>query len=89
LFPEKLIPPVLVVLDAATGDSLNSMPIDTSVVKGGTFAVNDIAITPSGKILGWQPCYQYPHFILLKYICWKKMVKAVMMQPVLLEWSQD
>jgi hypothetical protein len=44
-------PPVLVVLDAATGSHLSSMPIDTSVVKGGTFAVNDIAITPSGKIL--------------------------------------
>jgi hypothetical protein len=44
-------PPVLVVLDAATGNHLSSMPIDTSVVKGGTFAVNDIAITPSGKIL--------------------------------------
>jgi hypothetical protein len=44
-------PPVLVVLDAATGNHLESMPIDTSVVKGGTFAVNDIAITPSGKIL--------------------------------------
>ncbi|MCA1758305.1 MAG: DUF4623 domain-containing protein, partial [Bacteroidales bacterium] len=44
-------PPVLVVLDAATGSHLESMPIDTSVVKGGTFNVNDIAITPSGKIL--------------------------------------
>jgi hypothetical protein len=44
-------PPVLVVLDATTGNHLESMPIDTSVVKGGTFAVNDIAITPSGKIL--------------------------------------
>ncbi len=44
-------PPVLVVLDAATGNHLESMPIDTSVVKGGTFNVNDIAITPSGKIL--------------------------------------
>ena len=47
----KVNPPVLVVLDAATGSHLSSMPIDTSVVKGGTFAVNDIAITPTGKIL--------------------------------------
>ncbi len=47
----KANPPEIVVLDAATGNHLESMPIDTSVVKGGTFAVNDIAITPSGKIL--------------------------------------
>ncbi|MGM0620021.1 MAG: T9SS type A sorting domain-containing protein [Bacteroidota bacterium] len=44
-------PIVVVELDAATGEHLSSMPIDTSVVKGGTFAANDIVITPSGKIL--------------------------------------
>jgi hypothetical protein len=44
-------PPVLVLLDAATGNLLNTVAIDTSIVKGGTFPVNDISITPSGKIL--------------------------------------
>src|SRR5690606_6979288 len=41
----------IVVLDGATAIRLESMPIDTSVVKGGTFAVNDNAIAPPGKIL--------------------------------------
>ncbi len=44
-------PPVLVVLDAATGDFVENIEIDTNIVRGGTFPVNDIAITPSGKIL--------------------------------------
>jgi hypothetical protein len=44
-------PPVIVELDATTGEHLSSMPIDTSVVKGGTYPANDIVITPSGKIL--------------------------------------
>lgn len=47
----KVTPNVILVLDAATGDSINTIEIDTVVVKGGTYLVNDIAITPSGKIL--------------------------------------
>jgi hypothetical protein len=47
----KANPPFLLVLDAETGNQLTTIPIDTSIVKGGTFAVNDISITPSGKIL--------------------------------------
>ncbi len=47
----KANPPEIIVLDAATGEHLYSAAIDTSVVKGGTLPVNDIAITPSGQIL--------------------------------------
>jgi hypothetical protein len=51
ILSRKVNPPVIVVLDAATGEHLYSAAIDTSVVKGGTLPVNDIAITPSGQIL--------------------------------------
>lgn len=51
IISRKANPPEIVVLDAVTGDLLSSMPVDTSVVKGGTLPVNDIAITNSGKIL--------------------------------------
>ncbi len=47
----KTNPPVLQVLDATNGELVNTIEIDTLVAVGGTFAVNDIAITPSGKIL--------------------------------------
>ena len=47
----KVNPPVIQVLDGETGNALTTIPIDTSVVKGGTFAVNDISVTPTGKIL--------------------------------------
>ena len=38
----------IVVLDALTGEHVESISIDTNFVKGGTFLFNDIAITPSG-----------------------------------------
>lgn len=41
----------IVVLDAATGEQLESIKIDTVTVKGGTYSFNDIVITPSGKII--------------------------------------
>ena len=47
----KVNPPVIQVLDGETGNALTTIQIDTSVVKGGTFAVNDISVTPTGKIL--------------------------------------
>lgn len=47
----KVRPHLIQVLDAETGDWLKSIEIDTLVAVGGTFTVNDIAITPSGKIL--------------------------------------
>ncbi len=47
----KVRPHVIQVLDAETGNPLSTIPIDTLVAVGGTFTVNDISITPSGKIL--------------------------------------
>jgi hypothetical protein len=47
----RLTPHQLLVLDAETGNLVDSIQIDTTAVRGGTFSVNDIAITPSGKIL--------------------------------------
>ena len=51
ILSRKVNPPVIQVLDAATGNPLKEIVIDTSKVKGGTFVANDIAVTPSGKIL--------------------------------------
>jgi hypothetical protein len=47
----KVRPHLIQVLDAETGNWLKSIEIDTLVAVGGTFTANDIAITPSGKIL--------------------------------------
>jgi hypothetical protein len=47
----RLTPHQILVLDAETGNLVDSIQIDTTAVRGGTFSVNDIAITPSGKIL--------------------------------------
>ncbi len=51
IMSRKTNPPEIVVLDGLTGDKLSAIPVDTALVKGGTYAVNDIVVTPSGKIL--------------------------------------
>ncbi len=51
IMSRKVTPPVIQVLDAATGNPLSTIPVDTAIVKGGTYAVNDLTITPTGKIL--------------------------------------
>lgn len=51
IMSRKTNPPEIVVLDGLTGDKLSAIPVDTALVKGGTFAVNDITFTPGGKIL--------------------------------------
>jgi hypothetical protein len=85
----KFIVPVLVVLDAATGEHLYSAAIDTSVVKGGTIPVNDIAITPSGQILVANmsaATHTVPYKVYLLEAVGEERFDAT----VLLEWmSQD
>lgn len=44
-------PHQVLILEGETGNLVDSIQIDTTAVEGGTFTVNDIAITPSGKIL--------------------------------------
>ncbi len=51
IMSRKVNPPVIQVLDAITGNALTPIVVDTSIVKGGTYNVNDIIITASGKIL--------------------------------------
>jgi len=51
IMSRKVTPHVIQVLDAETGNALTSIPIDTAIVKGGTYLANDLVITPSGKIL--------------------------------------
>ena len=42
----------VIVLDALTGAEKNGLAIDTSVVSGGTFTLNQIAVTDDGVVLG-------------------------------------
>lgn len=51
IMSRKNNPPEIVELDGLTGNKLSAIPVDTALVKGGTYAVNDIAITPGGKML--------------------------------------
>lgn len=47
----KVWPHLIIVLDAASGNWINSIEIDMPITFAGSLDVNDIAITPSGKIL--------------------------------------
>jgi len=51
IMSRKVTPHVIQVLDAETGNPLTTIPIDTALVKGGTYLANDLVVTPSGKIL--------------------------------------
>ena len=82
----KVNPPVLVMLDVMTGDSVNAIQIDTSLVKGGTFAVNDIAITPSGKIL-IANLSTNSHTQPFKVYMMEENEDGTFATSVLLEWS--
>jgi len=78
----------IVVLDAATGEQLESIPIDTAVVKGGTYGFNDIAITPSGKIiLGNLATNTHGH--PFKVYMMEANEEETFTTTTLLEWQSD
>ena len=81
-------PARILLLEAETGMLVDSIVIDTTAIEGGALLVNDIAITPSGKIL-LANLTASPDTIPFKVYMLEEGEDGEYETTTLLEWTQE